>query len=141
MVAVGLAAGVSIGPAGCGDGESPVPDTSGGDEAAQVDDADGDVEAAPAEDVGDVDGECHPAAYYGPGPVCTDDEDCTTALGPGWYCDPTVLTYPDGCGGTIVWGRVCERVGTDGDADADLDGDADGDAPMGWYGPPPASES
>jgi len=102
-----------------------------------------------AADCGDSD--CEPGEIYGPGPVCTSDEDCVRDLGAGWYCDPEVLRYSDGCGGTIEWGRICARTGdadadTEGDADVDVAPDADvppedagdiRDYPSMEYGPPP----
>jgi hypothetical protein len=68
--------------------------------------------------------DCEPGEIYGPGPVCTSDADCVRDLGAGWYCDPEVLRYSDGCGGTIEWGRICARTG-DADADAEADADVD----------------
>ncbi|NMC72170.1 MAG: hypothetical protein GYA57_19225 [Myxococcales bacterium] len=50
---------------------------------------------------------CEPKTVYGP-PTCQTDEDCR---GPGredWVCGGEPLTFDDGCGHRIEWGRVCE---------------------------------
>jgi hypothetical protein len=51
------------------------------------------------------DDNCEPAAYYGP-PPCTDDQECVTQDGTGWYCDQE-NTFLDGCGQQVTW-PVCK---------------------------------
>lgn len=106
------------------------------------DDDDRDAVAdTPADTAGDVGPDCTPAAYYGPA-TCTSDTQCIVNYGPGWYCDPTPLTYDDGCGHTVEWGRICrEGAGADADADVpdvveDVPGDISSDT-VNYYGPPP----
>jgi len=129
MVAVALAGGGAF--ASC---------DSGGDDDR---DATADV---PADTAGDAAADCTPATFYGPA-TCTSDTQCIVNYGPGWYCDPTPLTYDDGCGHTVEWGRIC-REGTAADADADVPdvvedvpADVSDDVPSdftAYYGPPPA---
>ena len=84
-------------------------------------------------------GACEPSSVYGP-PTCTTDDECARQGGPGWICDPTPVTYADGCGGTISWGRVCrpgEASAPAPDAATPPEPDA-GIAPVPVvYGPPP----
>jgi hypothetical protein len=121
MVAVALATGSAF--ASC---------DSGGDD-------DRDVVADTPTDATDGTAECTPAAYYGPQPPCTTDLQCVTNYGVGWYCDDEPLTYDNGCGEIVEWGRICVEGGAaDADADADIDVVDVPEDMATYYGPPPA---
>ncbi len=88
---------------------------------------------APLTDAGSQDG-CIPAAFYGPQP-CSDDEECRSRHGEGWFCDS--VEYDDGCGGKVTWPRCREESVDAGAPDA---GSQDGCIPGAFYGPQPCSD-
>jgi hypothetical protein len=60
------------------------------------------VDVVPGDTVPDVvPSDCPPMAFYGP-PPCSSDAECQADYGANWYCDKT-NSYPDGCGGTLVY--------------------------------------
>ncbi|MBN1771993.1 MAG: hypothetical protein JXB32_12060 [Deltaproteobacteria bacterium] len=75
---------------------------------------------------GEAGAPCEPTTVYGP-PICRTDEDCRGPGQEGWICSPEPMTFDDGCGKMVEWGRVC------------LAGSAAGAAASGGPAPSPPS--
>ena len=82
--------------------------------------------------VPDATNDCQPMAYYGPMP-CTDDGQCESLHGTGWYCDQD-NGYTDPCTGFVSW-PICQQ-----DMDAGVPDATNDCQPMTYYGPMPCSD-